>query len=58
MSCKRCHSDVYRVPRKWWERLIGVRRASVCGACSHRAWSFSREASHRGRVTSGRARTA
>jgi hypothetical protein len=44
MACKRCQSEVYRMPRKWWERLIGVRRAAVCGACGHRAWSFTRAA--------------
>jgi len=43
MSCKRCQGDTYRMPRKWWERLLGVRRASVCGACGGRAWSFKRK---------------
>jgi transcriptional regulator NrdR family protein len=40
MKCPRCSHNVYRVSRRWWERLIGVRRAAHCDVCRRRVRSF------------------
>jgi len=40
MSCKHVQ-DLYRTPRKWWERLLGVRFVARCYQCGRRIRYFS-----------------
>jgi hypothetical protein len=39
MKCNHAR-ELYRSRRRWWERLIGVKRAARCAACGHRVWFF------------------
>lgn len=40
MTCKHTQ-ELYRTRRKWWERLLQVRRAARCAMCGRRVWFFS-----------------